>query len=420
MTTESTAETDRDPGRDPATPERPGPRRDLGTLRIDRSLRVGPRARRHRRWLRPAAIVIALVLVAIGFYRWQTGRALPVEVAHAQLLAPGTPVSGAVLAGSGYVVTGDKYISVGVKVPGRIDRYLVDEGQFVHAGDVLVELDSRDYRAQLDRARATLALTKAQAKLKQVNFERARVLHRSGVVSKQELDVAESESEAARAAIGQAEADVAAAQVAFEYTMLRAPLDGVVLEKNKEVGEIAVPGGFQGAGDLIRIANLNDLRAEVDINEIDFGKVEMGQTAEIVPDAYPDRKYAARVVKIYPQANRQKGTFKVEVKIDGADQYLRPDMTVRITFLASLGKRHGESDPDRARVLAPRTAVRGGDGAHYVWVVHEGRARRLDVETGDALGERIEITRGLSGGEALITSSEEKLREDTKVATPPS
>src|SRR5204862_246577 len=81
----------------------------------------------------------------------------------------------------------------------------------------------------------------------------------------------------------------------------RAPRRGVILAKLKEVGEIAVPGGFAGSGDLIRMANLHDLRGQVDVTESELAKVHMGQRAELVPDAYPDRRYRAHVVKLYPQ-----------------------------------------------------------------------------------------------------------------------
>ena len=77
-------------------------------------------------------------------------------------------------------------------------------------------------------------------------------------------------------------------------------MDGVVLAKLKEVGEIAVPGGFAGSGDLIRIANLSELRAEVDINEADLSRIRLGQPAVVIPDAYPDARYSAadRVVVV--------------------------------------------------------------------------------------------------------------------------
>src|SRR5262249_15892537 len=137
----------------------------------------------------------------------------------------------------------------------------------------------------------------------------------------------------AEAQVKQAEATIEQAKVNLDYTTLRAPMDGVILAKLKEGGEMAVPGGFSGAGDLIRMANLEDMRAEADVNGMDPGKVRLGQKAEVIPDAFPDRKYAARVVKLYPQVNRSKGTLKIEVGIPEADEWLRPDTSVRIVFL---------------------------------------------------------------------------------------
>src|SRR4029453_9227700 len=133
---------------------------------------------------------------------------------------------------------------------------------------------------------------------------------------------------------GQLEGGLEQARVELDYTVLRAPRDGVILAKLKEVGEIAVPGGFAGSGDLIRMANLDDMRAEGDVNEADLPRVRLGQPAEVIPDAYPDATYAASVVKLYPQVNRQKGTLKEEVKVTNADPRLLPDMSVRVNFLA--------------------------------------------------------------------------------------
>ena len=99
---------------------------------------------------------------------------------------------------------------------------------------------------------------------------------------------------------------------------------------------MAVPGGFAGSGDLIRMANLSDLRAEVDVAEADLSRVHMGQAAQVIPDAYPDKHYDAKLVKMYPMVNRAKGTLKIEVGITNADQYLLPDMSVRIQFMAAL------------------------------------------------------------------------------------
>ncbi|HEY8155439.1 MAG TPA: efflux RND transporter periplasmic adaptor subunit, partial [Myxococcota bacterium] len=173
-----------------------------------------------------------------------------------------------------------------------------------------------------------------------------------------------------------------------------------------------VPGGFAGSGELIRLANMDELRAEVDINESDLSKIEIGQAAEVVPDAYVDRKYRASVVKLYPQINRQKGTLKVEAKILEPDALLRPDMSVRITFL-----REAQAAPGgEGVVLAPREAVRSEAGASFVWIVTQGRLRRQAIETaGDAGSGQLIVSKGLAGGEALVVGDAEDLAEGGKV-----
>jgi RND family efflux transporter MFP subunit len=330
-----------------------------------------------------------------------------VKVAYVQLTGANVPVSGPVLSGAGYIVTGDRYISIGVRVPGRIDAYEVQEGDFVRKGQVLVRLDDREYQAALQRTQANLELAQANLILKRKQAERKKELHEKGLLATQELDIAENELAVAQATVRQHEAEVSSAQVNLDYTQLTAPTNGIVLAKLKEVGEIALPGNFAGAGDLIRIANLNDLRGEVDINEVDFRHVRMGQKTDVVPDAYPDRKYPAHVVKIYPQANRQKGTLKVEVKLAKTDEYLRPDMSIRINFLAEPAK-NNSSTP---HIMVPKTAVRGTGEQAFVWAVRNEHIVRVPVRVDDNVGDTLQILSGLDGGEALVLSGPEDLRE---------
>jgi len=382
----------------------------LHGLRIDPTVRQ-PGERKAIWWI---ALVLMLASMIGGASLWlyqaTLGQPSEVQVTFARIVGAGAQAAGPVLSGAGYVVTGDRYISIGVRVPGRIDAYEVQESDFVHKGQVLVRLDDRDYQAALRRAKANLELAQANLILKRKQVVRMRELHERGLIATQELDVAENELAVAQATVHQAEAEVTSAYVNLDYTKLTAPTDGIVLAKLKEVGEIAVPGGFAGAGDLIRIANLSDLRGQVDINEVDFRRVRMGQQAEVVPDAYPDRKYPAQVVKIYPQADRQKGTLKVEVKLANTDEYLRPDMSVRINFLVEAAK-----DGAAPRVLAPKTALRGEGANTFVWTVQGEQARRVSVRTGEDFGESIQIISGLDGGEALIVSGPENLREGMQV-----
>src|SRR5262249_28920312 len=303
-----------------------------------------------------------VLLVAAGFAgrhiaagRVPMVEAAPVTVTPDDNAREGVPV----LSGAGYVVSADRYISIGVRVGGRIDRYLVEEGDHVKQGDPLVQIDDREYRAAVARAEANVKLAKAEANLANQKRERAEGL-RIGVISREEVDIRRAEADTAAAKVGTAEAEVVQARIALEYTTLRAPRTGVILAKYKEVGEIATPGGFSGSGDLIRMANLDDLRGQVDVTEAELAKIRIGQRAEVVPDAYPDRRYGAHVVKLYPQVDRQKGTLRIEVQIEHPDDQLWPDMSARITFLEPMARAPGAPAPPRATRWPGRRARPAG------------------------------------------------------------
>jgi RND family efflux transporter MFP subunit len=389
-------------------------RDELAALRIDRS-RPKPGPPRRRLALAAAGGALALAVAGLAAWRLLAAPAV-VRVAYAVRSEPGSAAaSGPVLSGSGYVVTGEKYISIGVRVPGRIDAYFVDESDRVTRGQPLVQLDDRDYRAALARTEAALRVAEATVDLRRKEIERMRRLRSEDVASQAQLDVKEQELRVAEAQVAQYHAEIEQARVDLDYTVLRAPSDGVILAKLKEVGEIAVPGGFAGSGDLIRMANLEDLRAEVDVNESDLARVHLGQPAEVVPDAFSDLRYPAKVVKLYPQVNRQKGTLKVEVKILEPDDHLRPDMSVRIHFL-------GEARPEQAGaavVLAPRAALRQEGDAAFVWVVSGGRLRRQPVRTGAEMGDRVVVAEGLLGGEALVVGEAADLSDGGAVEVAP-
>jgi HlyD family secretion protein len=389
-------------------------REDLAALRIERG-RPPPEQPRRRLVLTAAGGILAIV--AAGLAAWRLlDSPTAVRVAYAARSEPGSAgASGPVLSGSGYVVTGEKYISIGVRVPGRIDEYFVDESDRVTQGQPLIRLDDRDYRAALARSEAALRVAEASVELRRKQLERTLTLRREDVASQAEFDVKENELRVAEAQVAQSRAELQQSRVNLDYTVLRAPSDGVILAKLKEVGEMAVPGGFAGSGDLIRMANLEDLRAEVDVNESDLSRVQQGQPALVVPDAFPDRRYEARVVKLYPQVNRQKGTLKVEVGILEPDELLRPDMSVRIHFLAEAKP----AQEGQAIVLAPRAALREEDGAAFVWVVTGGRLRRQGVRTGAEMGDRVVVAEGLLGGEALVVGEATSLDEGRAVEVAP-
>lgn len=384
---------------------------DLAALHIDRSA-PGPRRSPWVARLVVAGILLALVAGSLLAFRLLES-APEVAVDHARRVESGAAPAGVVLTGSGYVVTEDRYISLGARVPGRIDAYFVEEGDSVEAGQKLVELDSRSYRALLAQARASLKEAGATLNLRRKELARLVELRSLNVTSQAELDVKENEVAVSEATIARLRAEVSRLEIDVEDTVLRAPTEGVVLQKFKEVGEIATPGGFAGSGELIRIANTSELRAEVDVNEADLSKVSLGQPADVTPDAYPDHRYDAVVAKLYPQINRQKGTLRVEVRILEPDSILRPDMSVRLRFLDA-----AEPEPATAgepSVLVRADALRRDAQGTFVWVATEGRLRRQAVESSGTNGGQAVIRNGLSGGEAVVVGEAEGLREGDAV-----
>jgi RND family efflux transporter MFP subunit len=161
------------------------------------------------------------------------------------------------------------------------------------------------------------------------------------------------------------------------------------------------------------MANLSQMRAEVDINEADLSRIRMGQAARVIPDAYPEAHYKAEVVKFYPQVDRQKGTLKVEVRIVDADKKLLPDMSARITFLEPLPA----DKASRPQVSVPAAGVRSQNGTNFVWVVRDGKVARIDVETAGTVGERVRVIGGLEGGEQVVVDQDDSgLRDGGAVA----
>jgi HlyD family secretion protein len=221
---------------------------------------------------------------------------------------------------------------------------------------------------------------------------------------------------AQEATVHQLEGALAQAKLDEDNTVIRAPVNATVLSRNVEVGEFVTTGfvGDRGAkGYVLSIADLNDLRVDLDISQNDFAKVRDDQPCWITTDAYPDRKYEGIVDLISPEANRQKATVQVRVKVMHPDELLKPDMNATVSFLAPQGGGGLSTAPSgRASLRIPSSAVREGG----VFVVEDGRATRRAVTTGQGFsGGVIEIKKGLIGGEDLIVSPPATLKDGDRV-----
>lgn len=431
-------------------------RRDLSSLRIERDRNDEGRPPVLRYVILGTVAVLLIGAVAAVAYRVlnSTSRLPEVGIAHANVESANSSYE--VLTATGYVVAHRK-AAVSPKISGRLEYMGVDVGSFVKANQVLARLEHHDLDAQLMDARATLATAQASleqgkatqgqavAALAQANatehqtnldFQRQTALLKDGVASKSDFDNAEAKQKVALAQVNQAiaqkssadaqvssansqirsaEAKITAAETQLEYTNIRSPFDGVVISKDAEVGESVAPAIFGGGatrGSVVTIVDPKTLEVEADVNESNIIKIEKDMPSEITLDAMPGKKFKAVAYQIVPTADRQKATVKVKVRFIDLDPRVVPDMSAKVAFLKSAGSQHASSTP---RITVPKSAIQQRDGKTVVGLLDGDHVRIQPVKTGEDIGDRVEITEGLVGGETVIVSGLQDLRDGARV-----
>jgi RND family efflux transporter MFP subunit len=387
---------------------------ELETLRIERP-QEQPQRKRSRVVSMAILMVLTTVLGAAGYvmYAKTIGRSPTV---HTMMVVARTDrQSSVLLTGSGYIVTRHKYITIGTKILGQIVEEPIEEGQHIKAGDVLARIDDRDYQAQLRQAIAMRDVAKANLHLLQDKANRARHLM-TGAISTDDFETAITAAEVAQAQLKREEAAVDYAKFNVNQCIIRSPINGIVLKKYRELGDTINFGGQiqagGGATDIAQLADTDDMRAEVDINEADIAKVGIGSPVVVALDAYPDKQFDAALVKVYPAADRQKGTVKIEVQIARPDlQIIKPEMSAKVSFL--------ENQPaatQQPRITVPKGAVRIEEGETSVWTVREGIVHRVGIVRGQETETGIEIKQGLNDGDVVVVSPQANLANGRKVS----
>src|SRR5260221_595632 len=388
---------------------------ELETLRIKRP-QEQPRRKRSRLVSIAILMLLTTVLGAASYVIYAKTIGQSPTVQTMMVVARTDSQSSELLAGSGYIVTRHKYVTIGTKILGQIVEEPIEEGQHIKAGDVLARIDDRDYQAQLRQAMAIRDLAEANVRLSQAKAARSTKLNGTGAISTEEFETAINAAEVAQAQLKRDEAAVDYARFNVNQCIIISPINGIVLKKYRELGDTINFGGQVqtggGATDIAQLADTTDMRAEVDINEADIAKVALGSPATVVPDAYAARRFNASLVKVYPEADRQKGTVKVEVQIDNPDlQIIKPEMSVKVSFLES--KITTTRNP---KITVPKSAVKTEGAESYVWTVCAGAVRRVPIVRGPETETAIEAKQGLKDGDIVVVAPEANLSDGQKVS----
>jgi len=399
----------------------------LEGLRIPRNQRPGgataPRPRRGR-W---ALGLLLIAAAAAGAYYARdaigtrldllTGRAA--RAADVRLVAVARrpdPEPDPVLIATGKVVS-DHLVQVRTKVSGQIVSLYFEQGDMVRKGQVLARIEDVIYRARRDEAAARLERSRANLAFQRVNFRRVEELFRRG--SAPEIEFAD-----ARRAVEEAEAQVAADAAVLEYAQkmltdceVLAPITGVILQRNVEVGDFVAAEGGLGANANAQfgtIADMSVLRVEVDISELDIGRIRQGMPCVVVPDAYKDCRYRGHVMWIDPGANYAKATVGVKVRIENPDARLRVEGSAQVSFFDE--PPHATATQAASAIWVPATAIaRGSDGRASVYVARDGRLRATPVRIGRERSTLVEVTHGLEEGQRIAAEGLDRLRDGQRL-----
>ncbi len=266
-----------------------------------------------------------------------------------------------------------------------------------------------DAEAALDTAKARVA--SAEARLHAAASEVKDARHRT--------DVAKANLKVAEAGVSVAEAARDQAAATLDKTLVRAPFAGIVVLKDAEVGEVVSPNSQSGGsarGAVCTMVDFDSLEVQAEVPETSLSQVRLKAAANVYLDAYPEQMYRGQVDRIWPTANRQKATIEVRIRFLERDQKLRPEMGVRVVFVADSQRGdqipHKQSQP---QLLIPESAVVEIAGKTGAFVLERDVVRFQDIAVGERRAGRAHVQRGLRPGQRIVVDPPTSLQDGARV-----
>lgn len=329
---------------------------------------------------RKIMVVIALLVAGGGAYPFLSGKAEALKVVQ--------PLRGPAIEAVYATGTVEPVIMVPIAAqsPARLVSLLSDEGQQVKKDQLLGQLEDEELQKSLSEA-------EANAELAQKNADRQSELVRRGAVSAQAMDQARTDLEAARARVAQIQANL-------EHMKLISPVDGTVIRRDGEIGEL-IPANQA----VMWVAACCDMRISAEVDEEDIPAVRTQQEVVIQADAFPGQTFKGTVQSITPKGDPVSRSYRVRIALDAGTPLLS-GMTAETNIVLRKA--------DDA-LLVPASAVT--DNA--VWLVKDGHLQRQNVTVGAHTSVAAEIISGVSEGDSIIMDGSQKLRDGQAVHTKP-
>jgi HlyD family secretion protein len=318
--------------------------------------------------MRRVLVIVGLLLAAalvVGFFLRRDGNAAASQY-RTETVEAGDVTRTVTATGTLSAVT---TVQVGSQVSGIIARLSADFNSPVKKGQVLAELDRTPFEAQVAQRRADVTQAEVQMRNAEVNYRRQERLLAEQLVPQSDFDTAKANFDATKAQVDQAKAALLQADANLRYTTIESPIDGVVVDRQYDVGQ-TVAASFQ-APTLFTIAqDLTKMQMQADVDQSDIGQVSVGQIGHFTVDAYPDERFEGRIsqIRLNATVNQNVITYPVIVEVANPERKLRPKMTADVSI--DVAKVEGALRVPNAALRfrppdapAPRPQSGGGEGA---------------------------------------------------------
>ena len=400
---------------------------DLASLRIDRDAPRPPSA--LRRLVVP--VVVIGVLGAAGFTGYQRveGALFKQEVKATEIAMISPSQADVTVTATGYVIP-QITSKVGSKLPGRIAKVNIKEGDTVKEGDVIAQLEDADQRSQVVAASTRVGAAQARIATARANLaeisqqvERERALVASGAVGKANLDNLVAREAALKELVRSAEAETTVAQadvgtvgVGLKDRIIIAPISGRLVTKPATIG--AFVGGIGNVGLVAEIVDFNSLMVEADVPEPRLHLVKVGGPCEIILDAYPNKRFRCEAAQLGQRVNRSKATIMVKVKFlpSSADEMegVLPEMSARVSFLSKAISDATKDEKPKKVVAADAVVER--NGGTVVFAITEGKLHAIPVKVGGPVGTNaVELLDGPPQGTRVVSKPTSEMADGQRI-----
>ncbi len=279
------------------------------------------------------AILCLVILVSTGGYLYFRKSTVKTPDVSTASVSRGDIIQSITATG---ILQAPTSVDVSSQISGQIREVLVDYNQPVKKGDVLARIDPATYESRLRQAEATLASATATSTLSRLNAERIRKLRSENLVSQQELDQAEAQLAQSNASLQTARASVEDARVNLDRCTIYAPIDGLVLDRQCDVGK-TVAANLNAPTLFTLVTDLSRMQISADVAEADVGGVAVNQEATFTVDAFPGRTFNGRVIQVrnLPKTSQSVVVYSTIIEVNNENQRLKPGMTANVTIIVT-------------------------------------------------------------------------------------